>query len=80
VSWCESRWKAKAQNLTSTAAGWFQIIRETWEWARENGATRMSFEEGRYDRDENIRVAAWLVSDGGGWDHWDASRVGCWGG
>jgi hypothetical protein len=77
VRFCESGHDPEAQNPASSAAGWFQVIRGTWEWARESGVDVPPFEEGRYDRWHNTTVAAWLLYEGGGIGHWDASR-GCW--
>ena len=77
IRWCESRGQADAQNPASSAAGHFQVIRSTWEYAREHGADVEPFEVGRYDPVQNTTVAAWLRYEGGGWGHWNAS-AGCW--
>ena len=78
IRWCESRDKADAQNPASSAAGHFQVIRSTWEYAREHGAEVEQFELGRYDPVQNTTVAAWLRYEGYGWTPWASSRV-CWG-
>lgn len=79
IRWCESRGQSDAQNPVSTAAGWFQVISSTWEYARSQGVDVEPFEVGRYDPEQNTRVAAWLRYEGGGWQHWESSAF-CWSG
>jgi hypothetical protein len=74
---CESRGIVTAQNPRSSAAGLFQITRGSWRWARENGVAVPPFREARYEPGANIAVARWLVREGGGLRHWNASRA-CW--
>lgn len=81
VRWCESSDNPSAKNKTSSASGWFQVIRSTWEWAREGlasmGIEVDSFDEGRFEPEQNTRIAWWLRYFGGGLKHWDESAF-CW--
>lgn len=81
VMHCESRGVVDAQNPHSSAAGLFQITRGSWRWARteltKQGIIVPRFIEGRYQAIANIFVASWLLLEGGGLRHWEASR-NCW--
>jgi hypothetical protein len=71
---CESRGRAAAKNPRSTASGLFQHLASLWpERAEKAGYAGSDV----FDPVANTAVAAWLVYDGGGWRHWNASR-GCW--
>ncbi len=76
ILWCESTGDPLAKNPRSTASGLFQHLGSLWP--------ERSVDSGWEDADvfdpvANIAVAAWLVYEGGGWSHWDASR-NCWSG
>lgn len=67
-----------AQNPTSSAAGYFQVLDSTWEWVRQQYPDIPPFEEARYNPVWNTYVASLLVTEYGGWAHWRWSQV-CWG-
>ena len=72
---CESRGRSDAKNPRSTASGLFQHLASLWpERAQKAGYAGSDV----FDPVANTAVAAWLVYDGGGWRHWNASRD-CWG-
>ena len=75
VAFCESRWEPDATNPTSGAAGLFQQIPRYWP---ERAAAAGWAGAGIYDAHANAAVSAWLVYEGGGWIHWEASEA-CWG-
>lgn len=78
VAWCESRYRARAQNASSTAAGVMQFIGATWEHTRERYVPEAPpFEAGRYSPYWSALLAAALVEHEG-WRHWNESRR-CWG-
>jgi soluble lytic murein transglycosylase-like protein len=53
---CESKGNPDATNSTSGAAGLFQFIPSTWEWAKPYpGASP-------YDAPANVEAAAWLLA------------------
>jgi len=70
---CESRGNPLALNPVSGAAGLFQFIPNTWEWASENaGFAGVS----PFEPEANIAAAAWLVERSieageGAWSHWN---------
>lgn len=69
---CESFGDPSATNPTSGAAGLFQFMATTWNWASESAGWDGS---SVYDAEANTAVAAWLVSyslDLGqdAWHHW----------
>lgn len=72
VMQCESGGEPNAQNPNSTAAGLYQFLASTWNWASANaGFTGVSV----YDPEANIATAAFLVEysvDRGlpPWQHW----------
>lgn len=79
VAFCESSAQPNDTNSTahhhsSGASGWFQHLPKYWEErttkADIQGADIM-------DPESNVRVAAWLLYDGGGKSHWNESK-GCW--
>lgn len=71
---CESRGDRWAKNSRSTASGLFQHLGSLWP-PRAAAAGYAGADV--FDPVANIAVAAWLVNDGGGWRHWNASRP-CW--
>ncbi len=71
---CESRGDRWAKNPTSTASGLFQHLASLWA-PRAEAAGYAGADV--FDPVANTAVAAWLVYDGGGWRHWNASRH-CW--
>jgi hypothetical protein len=75
VMWCESKGDPNAANPRSSARGLFQNMEKYWfERSAAAGWAGASI----FDPEANTAVAAWLVYQGGGWSHWNASR-GCWG-
>jgi hypothetical protein len=71
---CESGGKPDAANPTSSARGLFQHLASAWaERAAQAGRPGADI----FDPEDNVAVAAWLVYEGGGWSHWNASRH-CW--
>lgn len=71
---CESSGRPEAINAESGAAGLFQHLPAFWgERSELAGASGPILEP-----ESNVAVAAWLVYEGGGWRHWNASRH-CWG-
>lgn len=66
-----------AQNPTSSAAGYFQVISSTWAAVRRDHPEVPPFQVGRYNPVWNTYVASLLVTEYGGWGHWNASRP-CW--
>ncbi len=72
---CESGGDSQATNPMSSAAGLFQHLGSQWQErtseAGMEGADIM-------DPVASVEMVAWLVYDGGGWSHWNASRS-CWG-
>ncbi len=71
---CESRGDRWAKNPRSTASGLFQHLASLWP-PRAAAAGYSGADV--FDPVANVAVAAWLVYDGGGWRHWNASRP-CW--
>lgn len=72
---CESRGDPRAKNPVSTASGLFQHLGSAWT----HRSARAGWEGADiFDPVANAAVAAWLVYEGGGWSHWNASRH-CWG-
>ena len=71
---CESRGDRWAKNPLSTASGLFQHLASLWP-PRAAAAGYAGADV--FDPVANVAVAAWLVNDGGGWRHWNASRH-CW--
>jgi hypothetical protein len=75
VMGCESGGDSTAKNPRSTASGLFQHLHSLWG----PRVTKAGWGDGSiWDPQTNIAVAAWLVTEGGGWRHWNASRH-CWG-
>lgn len=74
IAYCESRWNPTARNPTSGAAGFFQQLPEFWD---ERSAAAGWEGADIFDAHANAAVSAWLVYEGGGWDHWTASQA-CW--
>jgi hypothetical protein len=71
---CESNGNPGAANPVSTARGLFQHLGSLWpERAARAGWAGADI----YDPEANVAVAAWLVYQGGGWRHWNASAH-CW--
>jgi soluble lytic murein transglycosylase-like protein len=71
---CESKGDPDAKNPGSTASGLFQHLASQWGPRAE----AIGYPDaGVFDPVANVAAAAWLVYDGGGWSHWNASR-GCW--
>lgn len=71
---CESNGDPDAANPTSTASGLFQHLASEWD----GRAARAGWEGADvFDPEANVAVAAWLVYEGGGWGHWNASAH-CW--
>jgi hypothetical protein len=71
---CESRGEPSAKNPSSTASGLFQHLASQW---RSRSAQAGWGGSDVFDPVANVAVAAWLVYEGGGWSHWNASG-GCW--
>ncbi len=71
---CESRGRAAAKNPRSTASGLFQHLASAWPKRSAKAGWAGS---DVFDPVANVAVAAWLVYDGGGWSHWNASSS-CW--
>jgi hypothetical protein len=71
---CESQGKPTAKNPNSSASGLFQHLASAWA---ERSAKAGWAGADIFDPTANIAVAAWLVYEGGGWSHWNASRW-CW--
>jgi hypothetical protein len=70
---CESRGNPLALNPVSGAAGLFQFIPNTWEWASENAGFAGA---SPFEPEANIASAAWLVERSievgeGAWSHWN---------
>lgn len=73
---CESGGNPDAKNPYSTASGLFQHLASMWpERSEAAGWDGYSV----FDPEANVAVAAWLVYEGGGWSHWNASKH-CWSG
>lgn len=72
---CESRGVPEAKNPRSTASGLFQHLASMWP---PRAASAGYAGADVFDPVANTAVAAWLVYEGGGWRHWNASRD-CWG-
>ncbi len=71
---CESRGNPLAKNPTSTASGLFQHLGSQWgRRAVKAGWAGADV----FDPVPNVAVASWLVYQGGGWSHWNASAH-CW--
>lgn len=71
---CESLGDPDAKNPRSTASGLFQHLASQWPpRAEAAGYPGVSV----FDPVANVAAAAWLVYEGGGWSHWNASRS-CW--
>lgn len=71
---CESGGNPHAANPTSSARGLFQHLGSAWERrAADAGWAGADI----FDPEANVAVAAWLVYEGGGWSHWNASGH-CW--
>lgn len=71
---CESNGDPLAHNPVSGAAGLFQFIPSTWDWASVSAGWAGA---SPYDPEANVATAAWLVADsiagghsGGAWGHW----------
>jgi hypothetical protein len=71
---CESKGVSSAKNPSSTASGLFQHLASQW---RARSAKAGWAGSDVFDPVANVAVAAWLVYEGGGWSHWNASS-GCW--
>lgn len=72
---CESGGDPNAKNPRSTASGAFQHLASMWpDRSVKAGWAGYSV----FDPEANVAVAAWLVYEGGGWSHWNASKS-CWG-
>ncbi|MDH4118785.1 MAG: S-layer homology domain-containing protein [Acidimicrobiia bacterium] len=71
---CESGGDPLAKNPRSTASGLFQHLASQWP-ARAEAAGFSGADV--FDPVANTAVAAWLVYEGGGWTHWNASAH-CW--
>ena len=68
VAWCESRYKPKAQNPTSSAGGLFQFLDSTWQ----------RFGKGaKYDANQNAKAAAALVQHYVNEGHWRWAAWSC---
>lgn len=67
IAWCESTFNPRAVNTTSGASGLFQHLRGAW--ASRSAAAGFAGAD-IFDPEANTAVAAWLVYEGGGWDHW----------
>ncbi len=79
--WCESRGKETARNPAGSAAGLFQVLKSTAEWVLPNLGYTTRYEttrEGlRFNPEVNVRIAAYLLYEGGGSSHWNESKS-CW--
>lgn len=73
---CESGGDPDAKNPRSTASGLFQHLASMWP-ERSVAAGWAGYDV--FDPRANVAVAAWLVYEGGGWSHWNASKH-CWSG
>lgn len=74
IMMCESGGDPDAANPVSSARGLFQHLGSAWpERAADAGWGGADI----LDPESNIAVAAWLVYEGGGWGHWNASGH-CW--
>ncbi|MDH4119102.1 MAG: hypothetical protein OEX04_05335 [Acidimicrobiia bacterium] len=71
---CESGGNPIAQNPVSTARGLFQHLGSEWDRRTELSGW---FGADIDDPVANVAVGAWLVYEGGGWSHWNASSH-CW--
>lgn len=77
---CESGWKTDADNPYSTARGGWQFLKSTWELVQSgSGYDLDDYPDGPDDPQQATMAAAWLVYEGGGWGHWNASKS-CWDG
>lgn len=72
IAYCESRLDPFAYNATSGAAGVFQFIPTTWNWASvradRGGASP-------FEAEANVYVTAWVIKNAhltGGVSHWRA--------
>lgn len=75
VMGCESGGNPDAKNPRSTASGLFQHLGSLWP-GRSSAAGWAG--SSIFDPTANVAVAAWLVYQGGGKGHWNASKH-CWG-
>ncbi len=73
VMHCESSGHPEAINRASGASGLYQHLPRFWDERSALAGVHQSI----FDAEANITVAAWLVYEGGGWRHWEASRL-CW--
>ena len=69
IIYCESGWKASAQNKTSSAGGLFQFLDSTWDRYSDLGMEK-------YNPYDNIRAGIALYKNEGT-APWDSS-LGCW--
>ena len=70
---CESSGHPDAVNPASGAAGLFQHLPSYWDERARLANVNASI----FDAEASVAVASWLVYEGGGWRHWEASRH-CW--
>lgn len=68
VMLCESQGIPSAKNPTSGASGLFQHIPRYWaDRSRRAGIPNANI----FDPVANVKVAGWLYSQSGTWDHWE---------
>ncbi len=71
---CESNGNPNAVNPYSSASGLFQHLPRFWQ---DRSVAAGFAGADIFDPTANVGVAAWLVYQGGGWQHWNPSAY-CW--
>ncbi len=67
---CESRGNPNAKNPSSSAAGLWQFLRSTWDYAAATTGSPSYAQGGPYDPTWATINAAWLRARGSGWNQW----------
>ena len=67
---CESKGNPNAQNSSSSAAGLFQFVQNTWDWVAGETGSPTYAQGGPFDAEWNVINAAWLSNGGKDWSHW----------